>query len=124
MGESKKKKSKLIIAKDMDEVEAKLKSRELPEVNGDNPNMWVFEHAFPLADRIAIPMKELFDKYDDAPEDKSEADILIARTLSLMLVISFMNFSILDTDNLDKAFATVKKMAKDYVDVLNGGKIN
>lgn len=121
MGEHKKKKPKIIIAKDMDEVEAKIQSRELPESNSDNPDMWIFEHSFPLADRIAIPLKELFDKYDDAPDDKSESDILIARTLSLMFVICFMNFPILDTDNLDKAFATSKRMTKDYLDAL--GKI-
>lgn len=118
MGEHKKKKPKIIIAKDMDEVEAKLASRELPEQNGDNPNMWIFEHAFPLADRLAIPLKELFEKYDDAPEDKTEADILIARTLSLMMIICFMNFPILDTDNLEKAFETSKRMVKDYLDTL------
>lgn len=118
MGEHKKKKQKLIIAKDMDQVEAKLKSRELPESNGDNPNMWIFEHAFPLADRLALPMKKLFDEYDDAPDDKSEADVLIARSLALMMIVCFMNFPILDTDNLEKAFATSKKMVKDYMDAL------
>lgn len=118
MGEHKKKKQKLIIAKDMDQVEAKLISRELPEANGDNPDMWVFEHAFPLADRLAIPLKKLLDEHDDAPEDKSEADILISRTLALMMIVCFMNFSVLDTDNLDKAFATSKRMVKDYLDAL------
>lgn len=118
MGEGKKKKIKLITAKDMDEVEAKMRGRELPETNSDNPDLWIFEHSFPLADKLAIPIKKMFEEYDDAPEDRLESDILIARTLSLMFIICFMNFPILDTDNLEKAFSTAKRMTQDYLEAL------
>jgi hypothetical protein len=124
MSGPKKNKPKLIIAKDMDDVQSKLIDNELPESNSGKPELWAFEHAIPLADRLAIPLRDILREYDDAPEDKSEADVLISRTLALFFIISLMNYPILETDNLDNALKTMKKMAKDYMEVVNSGKAN
>lgn len=95
-----------------------------PEKTG-SPLDDIYDHAFPIADQLSIPINDsVLKMIKNHPDFKDQmSDAIIVHSVALMLIICMMNREILDSNDLDRTFAKVKQITQDYIKhLLTSGK--
>ena len=87
----------------------------------DSPLRNIFDHAFPIADKLSIAINDsVIEMAEEGTVTKSMSDAIIIHTISLMIIICMMNREVLEDDTMDSTLKTVKNVTGEYIKHLTG----
>ena len=90
----------------------------------DNPLDNIFDHAFPLADKLSMFVNQSAEEMKkNDPDFSNMSDVIIVHSVALMLIVCMMNREVLEDNTLDMTFKKIKGITQEYLKhILTVGK--